>query len=145
MGVQLIVNRLILIGLLCILPAFVPTAHAGGWRFNFGFFPLWYPGPLVYGYGYPYHGDYPDDYPGYYSESGYYRGRHGSSDQRATASIEVLVQSALARRGYYSGPVDGVIGSGTRSAIRQFQYDNGLPVTGQIDGQLVQALKIGSD
>jgi hypothetical protein len=136
-------KRLILIGLLCALPAFVQTAHAGGWRFNFGFYPFWYPGPVVYGY--PDYGDYPDDDPDYYPENGYYRGRHGSSDQRSTVSIEVLVQSALARRGYYAGPVDGVIGSGTRSAIRQFQNDDRLPVTGQIDGQLVQALKIGRD
>ena len=134
-------HRLILVGMVCAIPVFAQTAHAGGWSFDFGFSPFWYPGP-VYDYGYPY----PDDYPDYYyPDSRDYRGRRGSSNQRSTVSIEVLVQSALARRGYYSGPVDGVIGSGTRSAIREFQNDNRLPVTGQIDGPLVQALRIGRD
>jgi hypothetical protein len=136
------VNRLILVGLVCALPVFAQTAHAGAWSFDFGFSPFWYPGP-VYDYGYPYPDDYPDYY--YYPDSSDYRDRRGSSDQRSTVSIEVLVQSALARRGYYSGPVDGVIGSGTRNAIREFQNDNQLPVTGQIDAPLVQALKIGRD
>ncbi len=38
------------------------------------------------------------------------------------------VQQALKDRGYDPGPVDGVIGSQTRAAIRQFQQDNGLAV-----------------
>ena len=140
MTARFILNRLILVGMVCVLPAFTQTAQAGGWRFNFGFYPFWYPGP-AYGYAYPYS----DDYPDYYPDSGDYRGERGSYDQRSAVSIEVLVQSALARRGYYSGPVDGVIGSGTRGAIREFQNDNRLPVTGQIDGPLVQALGIGRD
>ena len=57
----------------------------------------------------------------------------------------MLVQGALAQRGYYDGQIDGVLGPGTRSAIREFQRDNGLPVTGRIDSQLVQALKNGRD
>jgi Putative peptidoglycan binding domain len=109
-------------------------------RFSFGFFPYWYPGWGYYDYGYygyPYYSyDYPDYY---YPDSASYSGRNGS------ASIPVLVQDSLARRGYYAGPVDGVVGSGTRSAIREFQRDNGLPVTGRIDSQLVQALQIGRD
>jgi Putative peptidoglycan binding domain len=137
MTARMIVNRFILVGIACVLPAFTQTAHAGGWRFDFGFYPFWYPGP-VYDYGYS------DDYADYYyPDSGGYRG--GSYGERSAVSVEVLVQSALARRGYYSGPVDGVIGSGTRSAIREFQNDNRLPVTGQIDGPLVQALRIGRD
>ncbi len=74
----------------------------------------------------------------YYPDNGY-------SGQNGSASIQALVQDSLARRGYYDGPVDGVVGSGTRSAIREFQRDNGLPVTGRIDSQLVQTLQIGRD
>jgi hypothetical protein len=114
-------------------------------RFSFGFFPYWYPGWGYYDWGYPYYADYGYygyDYPDYYyPDNGYYSGQNGSSG----ASIEVLVQSALARRGYYEGQVDGVIGPGTRSAIREFQRDNGLPVTGRIDSQLVQTLRKGRD
>jgi Putative peptidoglycan-binding domain-containing protein len=54
-----------------------------------------------------------------------------------------LVQSALDKRGYYRGPIDGVIGAGSRRAIRSFQTDQGLPVTGSIDRKLIKALRIG--
>jgi hypothetical protein len=114
--------------------------HEHHHRFSFGFFPYWYPGWGYYDYGYPYYSDYSYDYPDYYyPDYASYSGRNGS------ATIQVLVQDSLARRGYYGGPVDGVVGPGTRSAIREFQRDNGLPVTGRIDSQLVQALQIGGD
>jgi Putative peptidoglycan binding domain len=104
-------------------------------RGYFGFSPYWYPSGGYYSYGYPnYSYDY---YDYYYPENGYYSG------QSESASIQVLVQDALARRGYYPGQVDGVIGPETRSAIREFQRDNGLPVTGQMNSHLIQALKIG--
>ena len=52
------------------------------------------------------------------------------------------VQSELARRGYYHGAIDGVIGSGSIQAIRGFQAAQGLPVTGQIDPRLLKALGV---
>ena len=52
------------------------------------------------------------------------------------------VQSKLAEQGYYHGQVDGIIGSGSIQAIRQFQADHGLPVTGKIDPQLLRVLGI---
>ena len=81
-----------------------------------------------------YSSDYYDDY---YSDNDYY------SVPSVSVSIQVLVQTALARRGYYAGQVDGVIGPETRNAIREFQRDNGLQVTGDINSQLVQALRLG--
>ena len=111
-------------------------------RFSFGFFPYWYPGWGYYDYGYPYYSDY--SYDDYYYPDNYYPD-NGYSGQKGSASIQALVQDSLARRGYYDGPVDGAVGSGTRSAIREFQRDNGLPVTGRIDSQLVQTLQIGRD
>jgi hypothetical protein len=104
-------------------------------RVSFGFSPYWYPSGGYYSFGYPnYSYDY---YDYYYPNNGYYSG------QSESANIQVLVQEALARRGYYAGQVDGVIGPETRGAIREFQGDNGLPVTGRINSQLIQALKIG--
>ena len=50
------------------------------------------------------------------------------------------VQRLLAARGYYAGAVDGVAGPATRSAIRRFQKDAGLPVTGAVDAGLSRAL-----
>lgn len=106
-------------------------------RVSLGFFPYWYPNGGYYSYGYPnYSYDYYDDY---YPDNGYYSG------QSASPSMQVLVQEALARRGYYAGQVDGVIGPETRSAIREFQRDNGLPETGRITPQLLQALENGND
>lgn len=42
------------------------------------------------------------------------------------------VQIALSNAGYYSGVIDGKIGKQTKSSIRAFQKDNGLPVDGQV-------------
>lgn len=101
-------------------------------RFFFGFdvaafgFPYWwYPD---YYYGYPY--GYAD-----YSESPVY-------DYRYWAGLATAVQTELARRGYYHGSIDGLIGQGSREAIRTFQKSNNLPITGLIDPPLLKALKL---
>jgi peptidoglycan hydrolase-like protein with peptidoglycan-binding domain len=51
--------------------------------------------------------------------------------------LATAVQTELARRGYYHGPIDGVTGSKSRKAIRAFQDTQGLPATGLIDPALV--------
>ena len=51
------------------------------------------------------------------------------------------VQGALKAAGYYSGAVDGKIGSGTKQAIVQFQKDNSLTADGLIGKQTWEALK----
>jgi peptidoglycan hydrolase-like protein with peptidoglycan-binding domain len=63
-------------------------------------------------------------------------------DYRFWQDLAMKVQSELARRGYYRGPIDGVIGSGSRQAIRGFQEAEGLPVTGLIDPNVLRALKL---
>ena len=55
-------------------------------------------------------------------------------------SVAVNVQVALRRRGYYRGPIDGDIGPGSRAAIRAYQYNAHLPITGVIDRPLVRSL-----
>lgn len=52
------------------------------------------------------------------------------------------VQIALLVAGYYTGPIDGVVGADTRAAISKFQYDWSLSVTGTITPELLDALKI---
>src|SRR3546814_1117971 len=47
------------------------------------------------------------------------------------------VQMELNDYGYDAGPEDGVLGLVTVSAIRHFQADQGLPVTGRIDDGLL--------
>lgn len=98
---------------------------------------LGYPYGYGYGYGYPYYGGYPYGY-GY----GYYAPR---TTVYATAAINddatvAAVQRRLARGGYYHGSIDGVIGPATRVAIRSFERNNGLPVDGVIDRQLLRTM-----
>ena len=50
------------------------------------------------------------------------------------------VQENLRRLGYYKGSVDGFNGPSTRAAIRGYQVDRGLPVTGRMDKELLQDL-----
>src|SRR5882672_2019176 len=69
-----------------------------------------YPG---YGYGYPYSGAYPYGY-GYYTPRTTVYATNGFTDDATVAAV----QRRLARGGYYHGSIDGVIGSGTRTAIR---------------------------
>jgi peptidoglycan hydrolase-like protein with peptidoglycan-binding domain len=52
------------------------------------------------------------------------------------------VQQELARRGYYQGPIDGRLGPETRAAIRRYQQDRGLPVTGDVTLEFVNYLRI---
>ncbi|HEY5811460.1 MAG TPA: peptidoglycan-binding domain-containing protein [Terrimicrobiaceae bacterium] len=42
-------------------------------------------------------------------------------------------QARLARLGYYPGPIDGDFGPMTSRAIRSYQADYGLPITGRLD------------
>ena len=91
-----------------------------------------YPG---YGYGYPYYGAYPYGY-GYYGPRTTVQATSGFTDDRTVAAV----QRRLARGGYYHGAVDGVIGPGTRTAVRAFERNNRLPVDGVIDSQLLRTM-----
>ena len=51
------------------------------------------------------------------------------------------VQRLLADRGYDVGPVDGVLGSKSRAAIKAFQADIGLDPTGRAGGLVLDALR----
>jgi hypothetical protein len=126
--------------------------HGGG-RFHGGFHGrgrffhgrFFGPGFAFYGYGYPWWGwDYPYYPYSYYDDaydSGSYgdNGSYGANDPRFKSPR--AVQAALAWRGFYSGRIDGVMGPETSSAIRSFQAQQGLPVTGQIDDRLINALR----
>ena len=97
----------------------------------FASFPFYYPYPYPCPYyGYPY---------GAYNSYGYGANYGGYG---ARGSLVVQVQRRLATAGYYSGPVDGVIGSGTRRAIRAFERSHGLPVDGAIHRRLLATMGI---
>ena len=56
--------------------------------------------------------------------------------QAAVKTIQVI----LNKNGYEAGGADGVMGDKTKTAIAQFQKDNDLTPTGEVDSKLVQAL-----
>jgi peptidoglycan hydrolase-like protein with peptidoglycan-binding domain len=51
------------------------------------------------------------------------------------------IQEELAAHGYKPGPADGVMGPRTRGAIRKYQRDAGLPVTGVATKEILDHLK----
>jgi peptidoglycan hydrolase-like protein with peptidoglycan-binding domain len=53
------------------------------------------------------------------------------------------VQSHLAKQGYDPGPVDGLMGSRTVDAIREYQKAAGMPVDGKISDGLIASLEAG--
>jgi peptidoglycan hydrolase-like protein with peptidoglycan-binding domain len=55
------------------------------------------------------------------------------------------VQETLRDKGYYTAPVDGVMGPQTRAAIRQYQQSENLPVTGHLDGATAGKLGVGPE
>ena len=68
--------------------------------------------------------------------------RGGTQTAAVTTQADVMqAQRLLTGLGYYRGPIDGVYGAGTRSAIMQFESSQGLPRTGYLTPSLVQSMK----
>ncbi len=99
--------------------------------------------PYYYGGYSPYYYGSPGLSFTYSSSPRYYRTYRSVPTYRSTvSSLEVDVQRELRRHGYYRGPIDGDIGPGSRNAIRAYQADRGLSVTGRIDSRLLRSLGI---
>jgi len=69
------------------------------------------------------------------------RGVEGSTIYTATDRVRAA-QQALAQRNYYRGSVNGQLDDATRRALFQFQADQGLSATGNLDGRTARALGI---
>ena len=70
------------------------------------------------------------------------RGAAGTQTAAVTTQADVTqAQRLLTGLGYYRGPIDGVYGAGTRSAIMQFESSQGLPRTGYLTPSLVRSMK----
>ena len=67
-------------------------------------------------------------------------GSSGSSSQASADDVE-KAQQALKQQGLYRGSVDGKVGPETRTAISQFQKQNGLRQTAQLDQQTMDRLE----
>jgi hypothetical protein len=121
--------------------------HGHRCHFRNGFWFLYDPfffSPYGYGYGYYPYGSYYDG--GYYDDSyasdEYAPPAYTDQSQYETGSRVSDVQSALSREGYYDGPIDGRLGSATRKALRRYQRDHGLDVTGGINRAVIEALQL---
>jgi hypothetical protein len=107
-----------------------------GWGYpygSYGYSDYSYPSDYSgYGYGYGNYG-YDDGSSSYDSGYGYpsgsYYGSHYSGTDQGnrypTHSRVAELQRRLAQAGYYSGAIDGILGSETRQAIRAFERDHG--------------------
>jgi putative peptidoglycan binding protein len=85
------------------------------------------------GYWYPCWGYYPG---AYYPYDGPIYGYNGLPPDQVVTNVQIQLQSA----GYYSGPIDGVLGPLTRAAIADYQRDHGLAITAAIDEPTVVSL-----
>jgi len=54
----------------------------------------------------------------------------------------VQIQQSLKELGYFNEEVTGYYGDITRQAVKDFQFDYGLPVTGEVDGSTASMLGI---
>ena len=87
-----------------------------------------------YYYGSPYYADAP-----VYSPRVVYSTAHRTVAV-PRSGLDLDVQAALRTKGYYTGALDGVYGPQTADAIRKFQVDNGIAMTGKINGDTLKAL-----
>ena len=115
-------------------------------HFRNGFWFVYDPFPFYpYGYGfYPYGSYYYND-PYYYDDSyttdSYAQEPEADQPQYQVDSQVSSIQSALAREGYYDGAIDGRLGPATQRALRKYQRDHGLEVTGGINRSVIEALR----
>jgi len=61
--------------------------------------------------------------------------------QPRTREAIKLIQETLRQKGYAPGPVDGVFGPRSIKALKQFQKDKKLRVTGKIDVETARQLQ----
>ena len=109
--------------------------------------PYYYPAPA-----YPYYAPYAPVYsspvyvppPVVYQQAPVYYGTPVPNRYASQVSVgdEQLMQAqgALRRLGYYKGNIDGLSGPAMRAAVRAYQVDRGLPVTGRLDEDTFQSL-----
>ena len=69
--------------------------------------------------------------------------RHGrSADNRQLSRKQVIeMQQQLNTLGFYDGTADGILGSQTRMAVRDYQRDSGLPIDGYPSVPLLEKLR----
>jgi peptidoglycan endopeptidase LytE len=98
----------------------------------------------------PFPDDYQDVQPPYYRMPGagitYPRLFAGTIYERAPVQLQqnvlFAVQGELLKRGFYRGVIDGEPGPATTDAIARFQQDQGMPITGRLDSDTLNELRV---
>lgn len=62
------------------------------------------------------------------------------TDRPLSRTERMALQQALTDAGYTPGPVDGIVGAGTRGALRAWQRDQGLPADGYASAAVLERL-----
>jgi His-Xaa-Ser repeat protein HxsA len=63
-------------------------------------------------------------------------------NKKALKNVIMRMQLALQFEGYYDGQVDGVMGPKTREAVKKYKKAKGIPGSGVLDAQTLNALGI---
>lgn len=63
-------------------------------------------------------------------------------DSSRSIDTIVQVQRKLADEGFYAGKADGVWGPSSESALRKYQMQHSLPVTGKLDADNLDAMGV---
>lgn len=61
---------------------------------------------------------------------------------RLTPNLIKSAQGQLQHDGFYSGPIDGIVGRQTGKALLAFQQQKGLPETGRLDGPALAKMNL---
>jgi len=69
--------------------------------------------------------------------------RHGftADNRQMSRSQAIELQQQLVKLKHYSGEIDGILGSGTRAAVSDYQKENGLPADGYPSVSLLEQLQ----
>lgn len=70
------------------------------------------------------------------------RAQQAQAQQALAPDLVRNIQRTLSQRGYDAGPADGVYGESTQTALRNFQRDQRLTGSGQLDSQTLAALGV---
>lgn len=70
------------------------------------------------------------------------KGRMGVESQKYSKETIKKIQQALKRKGHEPGTIDGTVNAKTKQALREFQKENHLKVTGTLNQETAQKLGV---
>lgn len=68
----------------------------------------------------------------------------GAQQQAIEPQLMARIQQQLKQDGYYDGQVDGLFGASTSRALAEWQQDQGIRPSGQVDARTLAAMDAGT-